>query len=118
MTFRTASICFSAIAILGIAKLVTPDQVVTETAPRTGPSKTSRLVSSPRLSHEEILLMGPSDWQKHFDHTSVSPQARRAAKSLSSDLQELLATGADPQGEDARVYTDSIIALLTSNWEE
>ncbi len=120
MTFRTASICLVGIATLGIARLVTLDHAESDTAPARTFARTARPVAAPSVSQDEILRMGPAEWKKRFESnpTSTSPHARKAIASLSGDLQQLLASGADPQGEDARVYTEAILALLTSKWEE
>jgi|GEM_PF-6762544 len=120
MDFRTTSICFVGIATLGIARFVTLDHHKSEKTSPMRPTKAARASAPLRVSHDEMLWMSPDDWKKRFesDPTSRSPQTRKAVTRLSADLQQLIATGTDPQGDEARVYTDAILALLASKWEE
>src|SRR6478672_8664711 len=119
MTFRTAAICFAGIATLGIARFTMIDHASSETSMLPRPTKTTRPVGLTSVTQAEALRMGPADWIQHFRKDRLSSsQTRKAVARLSEELQQMLAQGADPQGEDAKVYTDAMLSLLSSRWEE
>ena len=68
--------------------------------------------SRPRIA--EVIRMGPEEWRARFEMEAGGrdPGTAEDIASLSGGLQELLEQGADPRGEDARIYAEAILALL------
>lgn len=72
------------------------------------------------LKHREIVLLGPEGWRERFEaaHPDLPLETRDDILQLSASLQEFLANGGDPKGEDARVFGDAIRSLLEHREEE
>jgi hypothetical protein len=66
------------------------------------------------LSQREIVRLRPEDWRERFRrvHPDLPGETRQDILQLAAGLQDHLAEGGDPQGEDARVFGDAIRALM------
>lgn len=72
------------------------------------------------VESEEVIRMVPDDWKLRFakSPSAVNRSTQADILRLSGDLQEMLAAGNDPKGEDAIVYADAIRTLLESSGED
>lgn len=115
------SIYIIAMVILGLAIHLTNSHDAAVLVPLPAQAtKTRHATTPPPPTPKEVMTMGPAEWGKRFDQapTAIAPQTRKSIIRTAAELQEILAAGADPHGEEVSVYVDAILALVASHGDE
>lgn len=84
----------------------------TDTLSREGVADPVRKI---QLTHEDVVGMKPVQWAERFQgmRRNVPAEITDEIVVLAGELQDELEGGLDPQGEDARAYTETMLTLLS-----
>lgn len=107
---------WSLLAVAAVAFIAAKPDVRNQDSPVAEDRASKVLATPPPRSPalREVVQMGPEEWRERFgmDLADVAPEIRDDILHLAGELQEMLAEGADPRGEDARGHAAAIRQLL------
>jgi len=66
------------------------------------------------LTTDGVVMIRPDEWEARFQtqYQDVDPEIRSEVVQLAGELEDFIAKGLDPKGEEAQTFGETILTLL------